>query len=150
MPFLIAVINLSLLFFYVFFVSSFWCIYAIFNADKSSFFFSWLISSFCVISDVKDLYIVISFLVLRSICWSSSLQEWFRVSYMEDLPGVYPFDEIPAIKFGFEKFSRSHYFFFYLLLFDSVHFQIIIIIVVCLFVVPPWASPFFAIFSNQT
>ena len=34
-------------------------------------------------------------------------KEWSRVSYKEDSPDVYLFDEIPAAKLDFEKFSRS-------------------------------------------
>ena len=61
---------------------------------------------------------VISFLVLWSICLSSSLvhlfkffsgplQEWSRVSYEGNSLGIYLFDKVPAIEFCLEQFSGS-------------------------------------------
>ena len=35
------------------------------------------------------------------------LQEWSRISYQEDNPGIYPFDKVPVIEFNFELFSGS-------------------------------------------
>ena len=71
--FLVVVISLSLLFFYVVFESSYRCIDAVFNAgESSSIFFSWHILSLLSLV-CKALSIVISFLVLWSICWSSFL-----------------------------------------------------------------------------
>ena len=56
------------------------------------------------------------------------LQEWFRVFYKEESPGVYPFNETPAIDLGFEKFSRLpevlFFHFFHLHLFDGIRFNI--------------------------
>ena len=51
-----------------------------------------------------------------------------RISYKEHYQGVYPFDEISAAEFGFEKLSRLTevlfcYFFFHLHLFNGVRFQ---------------------------
>ena len=55
-------------------------------------------------------------------------QEWSRVSYKGNSPGVYLFDEIPAGELGFDKFSHSSkipfiYIFSFIHLFDGVCFQ---------------------------
>ena len=80
--------------------------------------------------DVRPLCIVISFLVFWTICQSSFLVHFknWPVSYKKDSPSVYPFDEVPVVELGFEKFSRSSEilflkFFFHLSLFDGVCFQ---------------------------
>ena len=53
---------------------------------------------------------------------------------MRDNPGVYPFDEISAMQFAFEKFSGSTFFsFFHLRLFDGVRFQYFQILVSFIF-----------------
>ena len=44
--------------------------------------------------------------------FSLPLQEWSRIYYEEDNPGVYPFDEISALWFGFKEFSRAPEIFF--------------------------------------
>ena len=74
----------------------------------------------------KAFSILINFLILRSInmgvdmplnkekkndlteFFSFSFKEWSWISYKGGCPGVYPFDEISAIKLSFEKFSDSY------------------------------------------
>ena len=58
----------------------------------------------------KALFIVIIFFCLfvhLSEFLSCPFLEWSRVSYKEDCPGFYSFDEISAAEFGFEKLSHS-------------------------------------------
>ena len=72
--FLVAVISLLLYFLLVVFESLYRCNHAFFNAgESSSSFFSWHMQSMYVISGCKALCMVISFLVLWSICLSSSV-----------------------------------------------------------------------------
>ena len=55
------------------------------------------------------LWIIINFLLLWSVCSSSSLVSFNNglESYKWDFPDVYFFDEIYAAGLDFEKFSRS-------------------------------------------
>ena len=64
----------------------------------------------------KTLCMVISFLVLWSICLTSSL-----IYFKGDRSGVYLFHVIPAAELDFKKFSRSsEILFFYFLYFISI------------------------------
>ena len=103
--FLVAVISLSLIFFYIVFESPYRCINAILNADESSSF------SFFETYSLSQLFFGCKALFL------SILQG--------DSPGVHAFLEIPGIEFSFEKFSRSPKILFlkifHLHLFDGVH-----------------------------
>ena len=69
--FLVTVISLPTHFFKVVILSLNWCFDTILNAREiSSTFFPWCV---CHLWDVRPLFIIRSFLVLWSICWSSSL-----------------------------------------------------------------------------
>ena len=97
---LAAIISLFFfLFFYILFESLNCCIHAIFNACKfssSSFSFGY-----------KTLCIFFNFLVLWSICLSSSLIHFKKALgyFTKNFPDIYSFDKISAADFGFEKFS---------------------------------------------
>ena len=115
--YLIAVINLSLLF-YVVFESLNWCINTIFNTGESS---STLFSLKNSLSSHFTLGIVDIFLVLRSICWSSSpfhFKNGLEYLTRETILVFIPFDAIPTAKLGFEKCflsSEIHFYNFFLL-----------------------------------
>ena len=108
MLFLVAIINLTMLFF----------MYSLSPCIDVSTLFSMLVSplppffldtySLSMSSlRCKVLCIVISSLILWFICWMffpRPFQEWSQVSYKGDSPGVYSFDEISAIVFGFKIF----------------------------------------------
>ena len=89
--------------------------------------------------ECKFFGIFISFLVLYSIYWSSSLVHFKTSSSIlkGDCPGVYPLDEFSATEIGFE-FSRSSEilffnFFFHLCLFDDIRFQYCLVLISFLF-----------------
>ena len=95
--FLVAVISLLQHFLYVVYESAFRCINAIFNAGNplpplfldTTSSLGW-----------KTWCIVMNFLILCFICWSSALVHFKNgPEYLtgRDSPGVYPFDEISAI-----------------------------------------------------
>ena len=54
---------------------------------------------------------MVSFLVLIHLFefFFVLLQEWSRVSYEGDSPGIYPFDKVLAIGFCIEKLSGSFF-----------------------------------------
>ena len=83
----------------------------------------------CHLLDVKPYASLLIFLFSGPIAGViRPLQEWSRVSYKRDCPGVNPFVELPAIEFGFEKSScfpkiTFFSFFFHLHLIGGVCFQ---------------------------
>ena len=86
--------------FYVVIESSYRCINAFFNVGESSSFFFLDTYSLSMSSlTCKALCIVMSFLVLWSICFSSSLVHFKNDP--ENSPSVYPLDEVSAILLGF-------------------------------------------------
>ena len=132
--FLIEVINISFLFLCSFRVlvlmyrhySQYWRVLFLlfFFLDTHNLSMSFL--------EFKALCIVVSFLVLWSICLNSSFVHFkigSRVSHKEGGSGVYPFHKISSIRIGFEKFfvrlrySFLIFFIFHLHLFDRVSFQ---------------------------
>ena len=88
----------------------------------------------------KTLCILITFLVLYSICLSSALVHLRMVpcSLLEGLPRCFRFDVISAADLGFEKFFLSSklqfsYFFFHLRLFTDIYSQYSHVFVIFLF-----------------
>ena len=51
--------------------------------------------------------LLLLFLTYLSELFPSPFKKWCRVSHKGDSRSIYPFDEIPAAKLGFQKYSRS-------------------------------------------